>query len=61
MVKGLDEMSKTIGPAHMAPPLTRLPVVAGFLGRKVGKGFYDYGKMAGWPEGQGVKNGFRTY
>jgi 3-hydroxybutyryl-CoA dehydrogenase len=31
-------------PAFAAPPLARRMVQAGFLGRKTGKGFYDYGK-----------------
>ena len=44
MVKVLDEMSKTMGPAYLAPPLVRQLVAAGRLGRKTGKGFYDYTK-----------------
>lgn len=44
MVKVLDEMAKTMGSEWLAPPLMRQLVAAGRLGRKVGKGFYDYGK-----------------
>lgn len=44
MVKVLDEMSKTMGSQWLAPPLVRQLVAAGRLGRKAGKGFYDYGK-----------------
>ncbi len=44
MVKVLDEMAKTMGPQWLAPPLMRQLVAAGRLGRKVGKGFYDYSK-----------------
>jgi len=44
MVKVLDEMSKTMGSQWLAPPLMRQLVVAGRLGRKTGKGFYDYNK-----------------
>jgi 3-hydroxybutyryl-CoA dehydrogenase len=42
MVKVLDEMAKTMGPAYLPPPIMRQMVEAGRLGRKVGKGFYDY-------------------
>ena len=44
MVKVLDEMSKTMGSQWLAPPLMRQLVAAGRLGRKTGKGFYDYSK-----------------
>lgn len=44
MVKVLDGMSKTMGSQWLAPPLLRQLVAAGRLGRKVGKGFYDYTK-----------------
>jgi len=44
MVKVLDEMSKSMGSQWLAPPLMRQLVAAGRLGRKTGKGFYDYSK-----------------
>lgn len=44
MVKVLDEMAKTMGSQWLAPPMMRQLVAAGRLGRKVGKGFYDYSK-----------------
>lgn len=44
MVKVLDEMSNTMGSQWLAPPLMRQLVAAGRLGRKTGKGFYDYSK-----------------
>lgn len=44
MVKVLDEMAKTMGSAYLPPPLMRQLVAAGRLGRKAGKGFYDYSK-----------------
>ncbi|MDP2662754.1 MAG: 3-hydroxyacyl-CoA dehydrogenase family protein [Dehalococcoidia bacterium] len=44
MVKVLDEMAKTMGSQWLAPPMMRQLVAAGRLGRKTGKGFYDYSK-----------------
>ncbi len=42
MVKVLDEMAKSLGSQWLAPPLMRQLVAAGRVGRKVGKGFYEY-------------------
>jgi len=40
-----DEMyAETKDPKYAAPPLLRRMVVAGHLGRKSGKGFYEYAK-----------------
>jgi 3-hydroxybutyryl-CoA dehydrogenase len=40
-----DEMyAETKDPKYAAPPLLRRMVAAGHLGRKSGKGFYEYGK-----------------
>lgn len=44
MEKVMDELAKNLGPQYMAPPLVRQLVAAGRLGRKVGKGIYDYSK-----------------
>jgi 3-hydroxybutyryl-CoA dehydrogenase len=41
----LDVMHRGLGdPKYRACPLLRRMVAAGHLGRKSGKGFYDYGK-----------------
>ncbi len=45
MVKVLDEMTKTMGSQWLAPPLMRQLVAAGRMGRKAGKGFYEYDKL----------------
>ncbi|HEY7439776.1 MAG TPA: 3-hydroxyacyl-CoA dehydrogenase family protein [Acidimicrobiia bacterium] len=39
----LDDMRRSYGDAFRAPPLLRQMVTAGKLGRKSGRGFYDYG------------------
>jgi 3-hydroxybutyryl-CoA dehydrogenase len=49
---GLDTMlfiaeamyEETHDPRYAAPPLLRRMITAGYLGRKSGRGFYDYGK-----------------
>jgi 3-hydroxybutyryl-CoA dehydrogenase len=38
----LDDMREAYGDAFRAPPLLRQMVAAGHLGRKSGRGFYDY-------------------
>ena len=38
----LDDMREAFGDAFRAPPLLRQMVAAGKLGRKSGRGFYDY-------------------
>ena len=38
----LDDMREAYGDAFRAPPLLRQMVAAGRLGRKSGRGFYDY-------------------
>lgn len=39
----LDDMREAYGDAFRAPPILRQMVAAGRLGRKSGRGFYDYG------------------
>jgi len=42
VLHGLETMEKDFGDRYHPPPLLRQMVRAGYLGRKSGKGFYNY-------------------
>jgi 3-hydroxybutyryl-CoA dehydrogenase len=39
---GMETMERDLGPAYKAHPMLKKRVLAGLLGKKTGKGFYDY-------------------
>jgi 3-hydroxybutyryl-CoA dehydrogenase len=40
---GMETMARDFGDAYMPHPLLKKRVMAGILGKKAGRGFYDYG------------------
>lgn len=42
MLHAAEDLARNYGPAYAPPPLLRQMVAAGWLGRKTGRGFYDW-------------------